>query len=396
MPLKYLNLYGSRGLQIVRGEYQYVWDVSNRRYIDCHTGHGVAFLGHRNPKIVSAVKEQLDSIITLSSSYEHHLRSEAVKALEAVAPKKYAYIYFLNSGSEAVDFALKVARKVTKRRKFISFINAFHGRTFGALSVTWNPRYREPFKPLLSDVEFIKFNDVSALEKAVSDDVAAVIVEPIQGEGGVNPASQEFMKAVREVTEGRGALMIVDEIQTGFGRTGHVWASDAYGVYGDIMLAGKSMGGGIPVSAVFLRDDVGSSLGEGDHGSTFGGNLLALAAVKAATNVLLEDEVPSRAAASGAKLMRNLRELCKDLRVVRDVRGAGLMIGIDLRFDPKPVLECLQRSGVLALKAGTTVVRLLPPYLINDDDISVITSALWGCLSEENARRTDVRAPQSV
>jgi acetylornithine/LysW-gamma-L-lysine aminotransferase len=389
--LRYLNLYGSRGLRIVRGYGQYVWDIDDRKYIDCHTGHGVAFLGHGNPRIVASIRKQLESIVTLSSSYDYHLREEAASALEKVTPEGYSHFYLLNSGSEAVDFALKVARKVTGRKKFLSFTEAFHGRTFGALSVTWNPKYRRPFEPLL-DVEFIKFNDVSAAESAITKDLAAVIVEPIQGEGGINLASNEFMKALREITEEKNVLLIVDEIQTGFGRTGKIWASDLYDVYGDIMLAGKAIGGGIPVSIAFLRDDIGNSISEGDHGSTFGGNLLAMAAVKASVEVLLEDNVPSKAETAGLRLMKGIKEICRDIKIVRDFRSAGLMIGVELRFDPKPVLEMLQHSGILALKAGTTVVRLLPPYLINDNDIDLIISALARCLSEENARRANVGA----
>lgn len=389
--LRYLNLYGLRGLRIVRGYGQYVWDINNRKYVDCHTGHGVAFLGHVNPRIVASIREQLENIVTLSSSYDHYLREETASALEKVTPRKYSYFYLLNSGSEAVDFALKVARKMTGRKKFLSFTGAFHGRTFGALSVTWNPKYRRPFEPLL-DAEFIKFNDVSAAESAITEDLAAVIVEPIQGEGGINPASNEFMKALREITEERNVLLVVDEIQTGFGRTGKVWASDLYNVYGDIMLAGKAIGGGIPVSIAFLRDDIGNSISEGDHGSTFGGNLLAMAAVKASVEVLLEENVPFKAETAGLRLMKGIKEICRDIKIVRDFRGAGLMIGVELRFDPKPVLEMLQHSGILALKAGTTVVRLLPPYLINDNDIDLIISALERCLSEENARRANVGA----
>ncbi|MEM4519819.1 MAG: aspartate aminotransferase family protein, partial [Sulfolobales archaeon] len=295
MPLKYLNLYGSRGIKIVKGEGQYVWDSNGNKYLDCHTGHGVAFLGHRNPKIVNSIKTQLDTLITLSTSYESNLREEAVKSLERISPNRYGYVYLLNSGSECVDFALKISRKVKKKTKFISFINSFHGRTFGALSVTWNPKYREPFKPLIGEVEFLKYNDSTSLDKYITDDVAAVIVEPVQGEGGVNPATHDFMKYLRQITQERGVLLIVDEIQTGCGRTGKIWASDIYGVYGDVMLVGKALGGGFPVSAALLTDEVGSLIGEGDHGSTFGANPLALAAIKAGVDVIVNDDVPSKA-----------------------------------------------------------------------------------------------------
>jgi acetylornithine/LysW-gamma-L-lysine aminotransferase len=391
MTLKYLSLYGSRGIRIVKGEGQYVWDSNGNKYLDCHTCHGATFLGHRHPKIVNAIKEQLDNMISLSTAFESSLRDEVLTALEKVVPKRYNYVYFLNSGSECVDFALKVARKVRKKVKFISFTNSFHGRTFGALSVTWNPRYREPFKPLVPEVEFLKYNDVSSLDKTVNEDVAAVIVEPVQGEGGINPATQEFMKTLREVTQERGVMLIVDEIQSGCGRTGYTWASDMYGVYGDIMLAGKAIAGGFPVSIAFLTDDVGSQLGEGDHGSTFGGNPLALAAVKAGVDVITSEDVSGRARVMGSKLMSKLSSIVKDFKIVRELRGVGLMLGVELRFEPKPVIECLQRSGVLALKAGTTVVRFLPPYLINDEDVENIASIMSRCLNEETTRRLNVK-----
>ncbi|MEM0453788.1 MAG: aspartate aminotransferase family protein [Sulfolobales archaeon] len=389
MPLKYLNLYGSRGIKIVKGEGQYVWDSNGNKYLDCHTGHGVAFLGHRNPKIVNSIKTQLDTLITLSTSYESNLREEAVKSLERISPNRYGYVYLLNSGSECVDFALKISRKVRKKTKFISFINSFHGRTFGALSVTWNPKYREPFKPLIGEVEFLKYNDSTSLDKYITDDVAAVIVEPVQGEGGVNPATHDFMKYLRQITQERGVLLIVDEIQTGCGRTGKIWASDIYGVYGDVMLVGKALGGGFPVSAALLTDEVGSLIGEGDHGSTFGANPLALAAIKAGVDVIVNDDVPSKAERSGKLIMEGLSNNVKDLKIVRGLRGLGLMIGVELRFDPKNVIECLQRNGVLALKAGTTVVRMLPPYLINDEDIRNLVSSISRCLNEELTRRID-------
>ncbi|MEM4556814.1 MAG: aminotransferase class III-fold pyridoxal phosphate-dependent enzyme, partial [Sulfolobales archaeon] len=231
---------------------------------------------------------------------------------------------------------------------------------------------------------------VSSLDKAINDEVAAVIVEPVQGEGGVNPATYEFMKALRQITEERGVLLIVDEIQTGCGRTGSIWASDAFGVYGDIMLAGKALGGGFPVSVAFLSDEVGGKVGEGDHGSTFGANPLALAAIKAGVDVIVGDDVAGKARSAGKLLMDGLVNTVRDIKVVRDVRGLGLMVGVELRFDPKNVIECLQRNGILALKAGTTVVRLLPPYLINEEDINMLVSVMSRCLNEELTRRVNV------
>ncbi len=367
--MKLIRFYGGRGLRIVKAKDQYVWDVSGRKYLDTHTCHGVAFLGHSNEYVIKAIEEQLRSVDVASPSFDVDVRDEAIEALSKVVPRRLSNVALLNSGSEAVEFALKLARRVTRRRVFVAFTGSFHGRTFGALSITWNPRYREPFKPLLSDVRFCKFNDVSDIDECIREDVAAVVMELIQGEGGVYVANKSFVKAIEERVREVGALLIVDEVQTGFGRTGKVWAIQHYGVEPDIMTAGKALGGGFPVSAVFTTDEVVSKLVQGDHGSTYGGNPLACAAIKAATYVLRKFNVPSKALIKGNEFISSLKDLAKGLRVIRDVRGLGLMIGAELRVRPSKVLKCMQDKGILALKAGVTVVRFLPPYMISSDDI---------------------------
>lgn len=217
--MKLIQLYGDRGLTIVKGEAQYVWDIEGRRYLDFHTGIGVAFLGHRNPIILEYLKNQLENISILSTSFSTPIKDEMLQALDKVKPDKMDNAMLLNSGTEAVEAALKTARKITGRKKIIAFKNAFHGRTAGSLSVTWNKKYREPFEPLVGPVEFLTFNNIEDLSK-IDNETAAVIVEPIQGESGVIPANIEFMKALKEKTENTGSLLIFDEIQTGFGRTG--------------------------------------------------------------------------------------------------------------------------------------------------------------------------------
>jgi len=394
--LRYLQLYEDRGLEVAYAYGQYVWDSAGRRYLDMHTGHGVAFLGHRNPKVLKALIEQMDKVVTASTSFRVRIRDEMLEALSKIVPEKFEYVYLLNSGSEAVDFALKAARKVTSRKKFVFFTNAFHGRTFGALSVTWSPKYRKPFEPLIGEVVSVKFNDVEAVERAVDRDTAAVIVELVQGEGGVNVASAEFVKSLRGVADRVGALLIVDEVQTGFGRTGRVWAFEHYNIEPDVLIAGKAMGGGFPVSAVFLTSSAASKLEVGDHGSTYGGNPLACAAVKASTEVLLEDNVPEKAFEKGSKLLSSLRRALSGLRVVRDVRGLGLMIGVELRFEPTRVLKCLQNRGLLALKAGVTVVRLLPPYMVTDEDLEFAVKVIHECLAQEDANRSTHGSAQSL
>jgi len=377
--LKYLRFYEDRGICIERAEGQYVWDVHGRVFLDMHTGHGVAFLGHRNPHVIKAVLEQLEKAPVASTSFNTRVREEMLEALSKLVPGVFEYAYLLNSGSEAVDFALQVARRATGRKKIVYFTGSFHGRTMGSLSVTSNPRYKRGVDPLIPGVHQLKFNDVVGVEEGVKDDVAAVVVELVQGEGGVNIATRDFARALKERAEETGALLIVDEVQTGFGRTGSIWLFEQYGITPDILVAGKAMGGGFPVSAVFLSGDVASRLEKGAHGSTFGGNPVACAAVKAASEVLIRDAVTARARDMGEQLINVLRSALGDNPAVREIRGVGLMVGIELRYEPTSVLKCLQDSGVLALKAGATVVRLLPPYLLTPRDIEYAVSAIAKC-----------------
>jgi acetylornithine/LysW-gamma-L-lysine aminotransferase len=378
--LKYLMFYEDRGLEIAYAEGQYVWDSNGNRYLDMHTGHGVAFLGHRNPHIVEALVNQLCKAATASTSFRVRVRDEMLEVLTKVVPTKFEYVYLLNSGSEAVDFALKVSRAVSNRKKIVYFTNSFHGRTFGALSVTSNLKYRKGVEPLLPEVQQAKYNSIEDVDRAIDDNTAAVIVELIQGEGGVNVASKEFAKALRDMTYKTGALLIIDEIQTGFGRTGTTWLFEQYGIVPDILLAGKAIGGGFPVSATFLSQDVVSRIESGLNGSTYGGNPLACAAVKASTEVLLRDSVAKQAMEKGQYLTNLLRMRLKDMRIVREIRGAGLMIGVDLRFEPTKVIKCLQDNKVLALKAGATVLRLLPPYMITLNDADYAVEIIGRCI----------------
>jgi len=381
--VKLLSFYQDRSLRVAKAQGQYVWDENGRRYLDLHIGNGVAFLGHRHPKVVEALKEQMNQVMTLSTAFQTQIRESMLRELDNVKPEGMDNVFLLNSGAEAVELGLKIARKVTGRRKFIAFRNSFHGRSAGSLSVTWNRKYREPFEPLLEPVEFLPFNDVEAL-KAVDQTTAAVVVEPIQGEGGVIPATHDFMRALREVTEKNGTLLILDEVQTGW-RTGKVWAYQHFGIVPDVLTAGKAIGGGFPVSAVFLPDWIREKLDEGDHGTTYGGNPLAAAAVAASCRVLREENVVERTESMGAEFMRSLAKL-KERKSVREIRGMGLMIGIDIRLNPGPAIKQMQDEGVIALKAGSTVIRFLAPYLIDKDDINVAVAAAENGISFTEAK----------
>ncbi len=368
--MKLIEFYGARGLRIVKGENQYVWDDKGRRYLDLHAGHGVAFLGHRNKIVLEYLQKQMSEIITLTTAFDTPIREEMIKEMEKVKPDDLDNVFLLNSGSEAVELALKTARKISGKRKLIAFKNSFHGRTSGSLSVTWNKRYREPFEPLLGPVDFLEYNNVDDLKK-IDDSTAAVIVEPVQGEGGVIPGKEDFMKALREVTQEKGILLIVDEVQTGFGRTGKVWAYQHFGIKPDIMTAGKAIGGGFPVSAVFMPDWIAEKLSEGDHGTTYGGNPFAAAAVTGSIKALLADNVPEQARVKGEIFMKMLNEALADFKSVREIRGLGLMIGVDLRLNPGKAIKYLQDHGVLSLKAGISTIRFLSPYMITQEDMEL-------------------------
>ena len=383
--MKLITFYGSRGLRIVKGENQYVWDDKGKKYLDLHSGHGVAFLGHRNKRVVEYIKSQMDEIMTLTTAFDNPIREEMLRELDDVKPDGMDNVFLLNGGTEAVEMAMKVARKTTGRKKFIAFRNSFHGRTMGSLSVTWNKKYRDPFEPLVGPVDFLEFNKIEDLKK-IDNETAAVIFEPVQGEGGVIPATNDFAKALREETQKKGVLLISDEVQAGFGRTGKVWAYQHFNITPDILTAGKAIGGGFPVSAVFLPDDIANRLGEGDHGTTYGGNPLAAAAVTAATRVLKKERVPEQAKVKGELFMRMLRDALADFKSLREIRGLGLMIGVDLRLNPGLAIKVLQEQGVLALKAGITVIRFLAPFMITNQDMELAVNAVRKGVSETESK----------
>jgi len=368
----------------VKGEKQYVWDDKGNQYLDVHTGYGVAFLGHRNPFVIEYLKRQMNHIMVLSPAFNTPIREEAFQRLARVLPSWLTHAYLLNSGTEAVEFSLKIIFRSTQRRKIVAIRGCFHGRTFGSLTLTWNPKYKKQFEPLgrLFEVVYLRPNVVEDVDKVLGDDVAAVYFEPILGEGGVVPLNKEFVKALYSRAREVGAYVVVDEIQTGFGRTGRLWAIDGFGVEPDILLAGKAIGGGYPVSLVAVRNELAGNIKPGDHGSTYGSNPLAFAAIAGATRALLEDNVVEKTARIGKVLVDRLTEELSSIRLVREVRGAGLMVGIELRKEPTPVLQCLQeKQHIIALKAGSTVLRLLPPYMISHDDVERIVEGIKKCLS---------------
>jgi acetylornithine/LysW-gamma-L-lysine aminotransferase len=374
--------YSKKPLNITRGYMQYVWDSRDNKYLDMHTGFGVAFLGHRNPKVVNAIREQLDKILTVPLTFYNETRAEFIREFMKVVPSGFGKVFLQNSGTEAVEVALKVARRVSKKTEFLAFLNSFHGRTMGSLSVTGNEKYRKAFEPMPYRVRFAPFNAVDQVDKLVTEDLAAVIVEPVQGEGGVNPARPEFLKALRQVTRERNVLLIFDEVQTGFGRTGRVWAFENYGVEPDIFTAGKSIAGGLPIGVAVIRREFGDVFEPGEHGSTFAGNPITMAAAKAGVEVLISEDVPGKARLMGERFMRILEDEIGKLKPVLRVKGLGLMLGVELKKRADAYVDELISLGLLTSVAGGTTVRLLPPYCITDDDLSLAVTALSKALAE--------------
>ncbi len=374
------GVYAKQTLTIVRGQGASLFDVDGVEYLDCSSGHGVANLGHAHPKIAEALYKQANTLITLFESFPNDQRAMLMEKITALVPGLDRF-FFCNSGTEAVEAAFKFARISTGRKNFIAAMRAFHGRTFGSLSATFNKKYREGFEPLLPGVSHVSYNNIEALDKAVNEETAAVILEVVQGEGGVYPASLEYIQAARRICDERGTLLIVDEIQTGFGRTGKMFAVQHYGVTPDLLTCAKSLAGGVPMGAVLIGANI-KNLVPGVHGSTFGGNPLSCAAANAALDIILGEDLPGQAAAKGAYLMEKLKKI--ESSNIRDVRGMGLMIGIEMKQKVTPYIKTLQEKKIIALNAGLTVIRLLPPLVITYEQIDHLVDVLTDVLSTDS------------
>jgi acetylornithine/LysW-gamma-L-lysine aminotransferase len=356
-----------RDLTLVRGSLATLWDDAGKEYIDCGASFGVGNLGHCNPAIVDAIADQARELIHVGPSFGTAAKAAFVEKLLSVAPSNLKRVFLSNSGSESIEAAIKFARASTGRKKIVAAMRGFHGRTMGALSATWRRDFREPFEPLVPGFHHVPFNDVDALDKAVDSETAAVLLEAVQGEGGVHVATQEYLPAAREICDRREAALIIDEVQTGMGRTGRLFAIERWGVEPDILTLAKSLAGGVPIGATLTTEAVEKAF-QGSHTSTFGGNSLACAAGTAAIEYTLRERLWERAERLGNEAIETLRGL--GTPSVREVRGLGLMIGIELRGKAGPVLQALQEDGVLAIGGGSSVIRLLPPLVIPEEQWS--------------------------
>jgi acetylornithine/N-succinyldiaminopimelate aminotransferase len=378
-----LPTYDRHRVLFTRGEGVYLWDENGKRYLDFLSGIGVNALGHRHPAVRRVIRQQADRLIHISNLFFHEYQSELAKQLTKLSGLDRAF--FSNSGTEAWEGALKIARAYAQARnknggrakwRILVLENSFHGRTFGSLATTGQPKYRAPFEPLVPGVRFVKFNDVADLERQFDSSVCAVGIETIQGEGGIRPVSKEFLKAARELTRRQNALLLLDEIQCGLGRTGRHFAYQHYGVTPDLVTVAKPIAAGLPLGAILATDDAAACIHPGMHGTTFGGGPLACAValevVKATTALLGHiDKL-------GSYFRTRLAQLQDKHECIREVRGMGLMIGVELHSPDtaKAVVRQLLEQGVIINRTHDTVLRFLPPYIIQKKDVDHVVRLL--------------------
>ena len=368
-----LPLYAKRDLALVRGEGAYLYGADGRRYLDAMSNYGVAVLGHADPEYAAALADQLATLTTGHQSFGSDVRAQLLEAIARIAPEGLTRSFLSNSGAEAIEAGLKLARLATGRPKVIAFKRAYHGRTLGALAATADPKYRAPFEPLGLKVVHLPFDDAGALVAAVDDQTAAVILEPVQGEAGIYPASDALLRVAREATRAQGALLIADEVQSGF-RTGAPWAMSASGVAPDVICTAKALANGFPIGLTLTTEAVSATIQPGSHGSTFGGNPLACRAALVTLQILESRGLYARAARFGTDLVTRIEGLRSPK--IRAVRGRGMMIGIDLKERVTPTLKGLQQRGVLALPAGNLTLRLLPPLIWEETQADELLTAM--------------------
>lgn len=365
-----IPLYQKFPVKLVRGSGASVFDEQGKEYIDLAGGYGVAIVGHANPMVTKAVTEQASKLIICHGSFYNDARERYLELLTKLLPSGLTRVFFSNSGAEANEAAIKFARKATGRQDIVAFTGSFHGKTMGALSATWNLKYRKSFEPPVQTVRFCQYGNLEKARELIDDKVAAVIVEPIQGEGGIHVSPEGFLAGLKQITSEKGALLVFDEVQSGFGRTGKLWACQNWTVSPDIMTAAKGIAGGVPFAFTAVTESVSSSLKPGDHSSTFGGNPLACAAASAALEFLQEEKILEKTLKDGEYFMSRLEDLKKiHPSIIREVRGRGLMLAAELKIPVKDIIMKGFAHGLILLYAGLNILRFLPPLVITREQI---------------------------
>ncbi|MFB6107228.1 MAG: aspartate aminotransferase family protein [Haloplanus sp.] len=360
-------VFSEKPIRIERGDWVTLYADDGTEYLDFGASYAVASVGHCHPRVVEAVQRQAAELMYVQASYPVAVRTDLYEKLAALSPGDLENVWLCNSGTEANEAAMKFARNATGRENIVATRRGFHGRTMGALAMTWKDKYKKPFEPLAGGVEFVSYGDGDELADAVDEETAAVFVEPVQGEGGIHPADATYLERAREVTAEAGAALAFDEIQTGVGRTGSLWACERAGVTPDILTTAKGIASGLPLGATLCADWIADA--DPEHGSTFSGGPVVCAAANATLDVVVEEDLPTHAADVGSYLTERVEAAVADHDLpVRDVRGQGLMVGIEVKRGANRVLRDLAlQEGILALPAGRTVVRLLPPLVLEEE-----------------------------
>lgn len=374
------SVYPKRDLVLVRGENAKVWDVDGHEYIDCVAGHGVAGIGHCNPKVVEALERQSRKLISCPATFYNDARAEFLTRLLAVVPNNLKRAFLCNSGTETIEAAIKFARFTTKKKDFICAMRGFHGRTMGAMSATYSPEYRQDFEPIVPGFHYVPFNKFEMLEAEVTAETAGIILEIVQGEGGVHVGSSDYFNQVRKLCDEKGLLLIIDEVQTGFCRTGKMFACDHFGLGPDILCVAKAIAGGLPMGAAICSASIQRPVGK--HGSTFGGNPLVCAAGSAAIDFMVQNKLDEKAREKGDYFAGKLKQ--GTFANVREIRHLGLMVGIELKERSQPYLVKLMENGVLAMPAGATVMRFLPPLTISYEELDFVAEQVAAVLPPGN------------
>jgi acetylornithine/LysW-gamma-L-lysine aminotransferase len=381
------NLYQRFPINISKGKGSTVWDVLGNEYIDCMGGYGVALIGHCNDRVVNAIKNQSEKLITCHMSIYNNVRLEFLEKMSKISPKKLSKIFFSNSGAESTEAALKFSRKFTGKSGIIAMSGGYHGKTFGALSVTHNEKYRKSFQPLLEGVKFVPYSNPSKIEESLDDSIGTVIIEPIQGETGIIVPSDGVLQQIRKICDQNNLVLIFDEIQTGLGRTGRMWAGEHWSTTPDIMCLAKGIAGGLPMGLTLCKPEILDAMKVGEHSSTFAGNPLSCSAGIATIDSIIEEKLVENAAKVGNVFKNGLFQLKENHRIVRDVRGLGLMLALELRFDIKDILFDGIKEGLLMLYSGRNIIRLLPPLVLDEVKVAKTLSIMDKLLTKEEERR---------
>lgn len=381
------NLYQRFPITISKGKGSLVWDVSGKEYIDCMGGYGVALIGHCNNRVVNAIKNQSEKLITCHMSIYNNTRLEFLEKISKISPKKLSKVFFSNSGAESTESALKFSRKFTGKSGVIAMTGGYHGKTFGALSVTHNEKYRKSFQPLLEGVKFVPYSNPSKIEESLDNSIGTVIVEPIQGETGIIVPSDGTLQQIRKICDQNNLVLIFDEIQTGLGRTGRMWAGEHWSTTPDIMCLAKGIAGGLPMGLTLCKSEILDAMKVGEHSSTFAGNPLSCSAGIATIESIIEENLVENAEKVGNIFKNGLFQLKESHRIVRDVRGMGLMLALELRFDVKDVLFEGIKEGLLMLYSGRNIIRLLPPLVLDEVKVAKTLSIMDKLLTNEEERR---------